>query len=56
MPEKTLTCVDCGNKFNFSTEEQEFYIQRGFQEPKRCKDCRDKRKRERGGGRGLGGR
>ncbi|MFQ5604200.1 MAG: zinc-ribbon domain containing protein [bacterium] len=52
MPDKTLTCEDCGNQFTFSEDEQQFYNQRGFQEPKRCKSCRDKRKRERGGGRG----
>jgi len=52
MPDKTLTCVDCGNEFGFSEKEQEIYNQRGFQEPKRCKDCRAKRRRERGGSRG----
>ncbi len=56
MPDKTLRCVDCGNEFSFSEKDQEFYNQRGFQEPKRCKDCRDKRRRERGGSRGFGGR
>ncbi|MCG8607159.1 zinc-ribbon domain-containing protein [bacterium] len=47
MPDKTITCVECGNEFNFSAEEQDFYNERGFQEPKRCKDCRERRKRQR---------
>ncbi len=52
MPDKSLTCGECGNEFNFSAEEQDFYTERGFQEPKRCKECREKRKRERSGGGG----
>ncbi len=52
MPDKSLTCGECGNEFNFSAEEQDFYNERGFQEPKRCKECREKRKRERSGGGG----
>jgi hypothetical protein len=56
MPDKTITCTECGNEFNFSAEEQDFYNERGFQEPKRCKDCRERRKRQRsdqGGGHGY---
>jgi len=56
MPDKTLRCVDCGNEFSFSEKDQEFYSQRGFSRPKRCKDCRDKHRRERGGSRGFGGK
>ena len=51
MPDKTITCVECGAEFTFSEQEQEFYKQRDFQEPKRCKACRDRRKRERKGSR-----
>jgi CxxC-x17-CxxC domain-containing protein len=53
--DKTLTCADCGSPFTFTSNEQQFYAERGFtNEPKRCKDCRDKRKSGRdghGGGR-----
>ena len=53
--DKTLTCADCGQEFVFSKNEQAFYAERGFtNEPKRCKNCRDKRKMSRdgnGGGR-----
>ena len=49
--DKTLVCKDCGKEFIFSAGEQEFYKDRGFEnEPTRCRDCRDKRKRTRDGG------
>lgn len=51
MDDKTLTCEDCGEEFTFSGEEQEFFAEKGFSEPKRCKDCRQKRKAGRGRGR-----
>ena len=51
--DKTISCIDCGAPFIFSANEQEFYAQKGFSnEPKRCKNCRDKRK---AGGFGEGG-
>ena len=46
METKTIVCQDCGKKFEFSEREQEFYKEKGFSEPKRCKDCREKRKQE----------
>lgn len=55
MSDKTLTCAECGEEFTFSDDEQQFFNERGFQEPKRCKPCREKRKRERRGSRGFGG-
>ncbi len=43
--DKTLTCKECGKEFIFTSGEQEFYAEKGFQnEPQRCKDCRDARK------------
>lgn len=54
--DKTLTCADCGSPFTFTSNEQQFYSERGFtNEPKRCKDCRDKRKSGRDGGGGYSG-
>lgn len=51
--DKKLTCADCGKEFIFSATEQEFYATKGFtNEPKRCQNCRQARKSERGGGRG----
>ena len=53
--DKNLTCVDCGAEFTFSAEDQEYHASRGFtNEPKRCPDCRQARKAERGGGGGQG--
>jgi CxxC-x17-CxxC domain-containing protein len=41
--DKTLKCVDCGEDFVFTANEQDFYAQKGFEnEPKRCVDCRRK--------------
>ncbi len=39
-----LECVECGKSFVFSTEDQEFYAKKGYSSPKRCPDCRAKRK------------
>jgi CxxC-x17-CxxC domain-containing protein len=47
--DKTLSCVDCGAEFTFSITEQEYHASRGFtNEPKRCLDCRQARKAQRG--------
>ena len=52
--DKSLNCVDCGQEFIFSKNEQAFYAERGFtNEPKRCKNCRDKRKMARDGNGGT---
>jgi CxxC-x17-CxxC domain-containing protein len=55
--DKTITCVDCGNEFLFTSGEQAFYHERGLtNEPTRCKGCREARKANRGeGGGGRGG-
>ncbi|HHT44461.1 MAG TPA: cytochrome C551 [Fastidiosipila sp.] len=48
MPDKTLSCKDCGSEFVFSEGEQEFYKEKGFEnEPLRCPDCRRRRKQNR---------
>jgi len=43
MEDKTLICTnqDCGAEFVFTAGEQEFYAEKGFTEPKKCKPCRD---------------
>lgn len=46
-----LTCADCGNNFLFSATDQEFYASRGYQNPKRCPECREQRRAS-----GVGGR
>ncbi len=48
MPEKNLTCKDCGAGFVFTEGEQAFYQEKGFtNEPTRCPDCRRARKQQR---------
>lgn len=43
--DKTLICQECGKEFIWTAAEQEFYAEKGFtNEPKRCKECREKRK------------
>ena len=53
--DKTIVCSDCGQTFTHSAQDQARYAQRGFtNEPKRCRECRDKRKAQGGGGRSAG--
>ncbi len=53
--DKSLQCSDCSATFTFSVEDQEFYQSKGFtNEPKRCPECRQTRKAERGGGSSYG--
>jgi uncharacterized membrane protein YgcG len=57
LPPITLTCA-CGNEFTFESAEQSRFTANGFQQPKRCRTCRQDRKNNSrgGGGRGRGGR
>jgi len=41
-----LTCKVCGVKFEFSEGEQAFYKDRALDPPKRCPECRAKKRRE----------
>lgn len=47
MADKTLVCNDCKQEFVFTEREQEFYSEKGFEEPKRCPECRKARKQQR---------
>jgi len=42
-----LKCKDCKKEFNFSVRDQEYYKQRGFEDPKRCYSCREDNKQKR---------
>lgn len=44
MENKKIVCKDCGQEFEFTVREQEFYKEKGFSDPQRCKPCREKRK------------
>lgn len=35
-----IVCKNCGKEFVFTKGEQAFYKEKGFNEPKRCFDCR----------------
>ena len=48
--DRELTCIACGAEFVFTAGEQLFFHDKQFtNDPKRCKQCKAKRKR--GGGR-----
>lgn len=40
LQEKQIVCSLCQGEFPFSAEEQEFYKEKGFSDPKKCKPCR----------------
>ena len=44
-PAATVTCVDCRAKFGIAEGEVNFFKARGFDLPRRCKPCRERRKR-----------
>jgi CxxC-x17-CxxC domain-containing protein len=53
--DRNLTCVQCGNEFNFSADDQQYHAERGYQDPKRCPTCRAERRAQSGGGSYGGG-
>ncbi len=44
MEDKKIKCIDYHKDFVFTAAVQQFYEEKGYDEPKRCKDCRNKRK------------
>src|SRR6266511_4976181 len=47
--DRTLTCADCGAPFTFSADDQAYHAEKGFtNEPRRCPDCRNARRQQRG--------
>lgn len=52
--DKTLVCRDCNGEFTWSAGEQEFYAQKGFNNPPtRCQDCRRKYKDQKRSGQNM---
>lgn len=47
-----LQCADCAAVFEFPAEEQDFYAKKGFSAPKRCPECRARRKAQQNNNRG----
>lgn len=35
-----LTCIQCGDSFEYSASDQRYYTDRGFDVPRRCVSCR----------------
>jgi hypothetical protein len=51
--DKSISCPDCGTTFTFTSGEQEFFASKGFtNDPKRCPQCRQAKKQQRGGSQG----
>lgn len=40
-----LACVDCSAGFIWTAGEQAFFAERDLQPPKRCRQCRDEKRR-----------
>jgi len=40
MQDKEIICKECGDKFILTVNDQKWYEEKGFNEPKRCKTCR----------------
>ena len=58
--DRTLSCVECNQSFVFTADDQQYHSDKGYtNEPKRCPNCRQARRANRGfdgGGGGGGGR
>ena len=44
MPDIFIKCVECLEEFEHTESDQEFYRERQFTPPKRCRACRIKKK------------
>jgi hypothetical protein len=47
MPDRTITCRDCSQTFQFSEKDQEFFKKNGWNDPIRCRPCRNLAKQRR---------
>ena len=53
--DRNIGCVECGEEFVFSSDDQQYHSERGYSDPKRCPSCRAARRSQSGGGGGYGG-
>ena len=44
--DKQCTCIRCGKTYVFTVREQDYFKEKGFVAPKRCKVCRGINRRE----------
>jgi len=42
-----IKCKECGKEFELSEEERQFFVGKGLEIPKRCRECRLKRRKDR---------
>lgn len=47
LTDTKINCVDCDTQFVLSLGEQRWFKDKGFSMPKRCPDCRARRKEDR---------
>ncbi|HCV27105.1 MAG TPA: hypothetical protein DGB32_02145, partial [Dehalococcoidia bacterium] len=50
--DRNIACVECGQEFVFSADDQQYHSERGYSDPKRCPSCRAARRAQGGGGGG----
>jgi hypothetical protein len=43
MGDMTITCIQCEQPFLFTVAEQERFLAMGFDTPRRCPECREKK-------------
>ena len=43
MESKTIKCIQCDTEFEFSVASQREFEAKGYDEPKRCPDCRKRK-------------
>lgn len=43
VKDRMIQCIQCGKPFVFTAAEQERFLSRGFDAPRRCCDCRKKK-------------
>jgi uncharacterized protein with PIN domain len=47
LQDKVLICADCNEEFVFTVSAQQYFLEKGFtEEPKRCKYCYTRLKKE----------
>lgn len=46
MNNKEMRCKECGEKFIITAADREWYAEKGFKEPRRCKPCRKLRREQ----------
>jgi len=45
LEDEIITCCDCGEFFLWTVGEQRYYKSKKLSPPRRCKHCRDERRR-----------